>query len=60
MFGRVFHDPEKSFFEVPWDGQYWGRLARFSRSGYDCLILWDDELDDEIEVVEKIRRFMNG
>ena len=60
IFGRVFHDPEKSFFEVPWAGQYWGRLARYSQSGYDCLILWDDELDDEIEVVEKIRRFMNG
>lgn len=59
VFGRVFHDPEQSFFEVPWNKQYWGRLARYSQSGYDCLILWDDELDDEIEVVEKIRRLNN-
>jgi len=57
IFGRVFHDPEKSFFPVGWKRQYFGRISYFAQFGYDCLILWDDELRDEARVVEKIRDF---
>ena len=57
VFGRVFHDPEKSFFPVDWKRQYFGRISYFAQFGYDCLILWDDELKDEAEVVERIRDF---
>ncbi len=60
VFGRVFHDPEKSFFEVSWKRQYWGRMAYYSQLGYDCLFLWDDDLNDEQEIAEKVRGFVNG
>lgn len=61
VFGRAFHDPEESFKDkIPWHQQYWGRLARYSQKGYDCLILWDDELRDEKLTIEKVRGFING
>jgi len=57
LFGRNFHDPNKSPYEIAWHRQYWGRKAYFSQLGYDCLILWDDEIDDENKVVRKIEGF---
>jgi len=58
VFGRVFHDPDKSFFKVPWKNQYFGRMAYYRQNGYDCLIIWDDELDDEEIVASKINEFL--
>jgi hypothetical protein len=59
IFGRVFHDPEVTFKnDVPWYRQYWGRMAYYAQFGYDCLILWDDELGDENAVINKIRGFI--
>lgn len=61
VFGRAFHDPEVSFrAEIPWHQQYWGRLAYYAGLGYNCLILWDDELGNEERVINKIQRFMVG
>jgi G:T-mismatch repair DNA endonuclease (very short patch repair protein) len=61
IFGRSFHDPDASFKdEIPWHQQYWGRRAYYAQFGYDCLILWDDELKDEERVAEKIKRFEEG
>lgn len=36
------------------------RRKFFKRHGYDCLIIWDNELKNEQEVVEKVWRFVNG
>jgi hypothetical protein len=59
VFGRVFHDPEVSFKnEVPWKRQPFGRMAYYAQYGYNCLILWDDELDDEKAVVSKVTSFL--
>jgi hypothetical protein len=59
VFGRIFHDPSKTFkHEVPWRQQYFGRIAYYAQYGYDCLILWDDELDDEKAVVNKVTSFL--
>lgn len=59
VFGRVFHDPEITFKgKIPWHQQYFGRMACYAQFGYDCLILWDDELGDEVNIVEKIRGFI--
>lgn len=61
VFGRIYHDPEVSYKDhIPWKSQYWGRLAHFSQFGYDCLILWDDELDgfSESKIVAKITSFV--
>lgn len=57
VFGRFYHDPEKSFFDVDWKRQKEGRIAYFKQFGYDCLIIWDDELGDEKGVVERIKSF---
>lgn len=58
LFGRTFHDPDKSPYKLKWHRQYWGRLAYFAQHGYDCLILWDNELDDEEALVKRIRPFV--
>jgi len=58
LFGRVYHDPDFTFRkQLPWHQQYWGRLAYYSQLGYKCLIIWDNEMDDEQTVIEKIRSF---
>lgn len=59
IFGRVYHDPEVSFFALDWKRQAFGRLASYAQFGYDCLILWDDELDEQEVVVNKVRSFLN-
>ena len=58
IFGRVYHDPEKSFFSVGWKRQYFGRISYFAQFGYDCLILWDDELKNEEAVVNNVKSFL--
>lgn len=57
VFGRIYHDPESSYFDIDWSRQYWGRLAYYGQLGYDCLILWDDELSDEGQIVNRVRIF---
>jgi len=57
VFGRVFHDPIKSFRQIPLQHTWEGRMALFQSFGWDCLIIWDDELDNEINVVQRIRKF---
>lgn len=60
VFGRAFHDPKESFKEeIPWHQQYFGRMSYYAQHGYDCLILWDDELRNEEVVAQKIERFIN-
>lgn len=55
VFGRVFHDPNETFLdEIPWNQTYEGKMKAFRLCGYDCLIIWDDELEDEGKVVERI------
>lgn len=55
VFGRVFHDPEESFFDVRWSHQYWGRILEYKKRGYDCLILWEDEAKEKM--LERIKEF---
>ena len=59
LFGEVYHDPDKAFFNVNWKRQYWGRMIHYSQLGYRCLIIWDYELRDETRVLEKLKSF-NG
>lgn len=57
LFGEVYHDPSKAFFNIRWKQQYWGRMIHYSQLGYDCLIIWDYELRDEERVLEKLKEF---
>lgn len=61
VFGRAFHDPDKTFREkIPWHQQYWGRIVYYAQFGFDCLILWDNEIFDrpQREIANKITLFM--
>lgn len=56
IFGDYWHDPEQR--EVPFWSTEWGRKQALGQYGYDVLIIWEHELDDEKEVLEKVRRFV--
>jgi len=59
IFGRAFHDPDVSFLEnIPWYRTYRGRIKIFNQHGYNCIVFWDDELNDENLVVDKVVSFM--
>ena len=61
VFGRVYHDPEHTFLKtIPLERQEDGRKKMFSEAGYKTLILWDDELDNEELLVERIGGLING
>jgi len=58
VFGRVFHDPIKTFKDKIKKYQTEeGRKEFFARLGYSCLVLWDDELKHltDAEVVNRIK-----
>lgn len=58
VFGKAFHNPETSFVSVHDCQTEEGRKAAFAKRGFDCLIIWDDELNDEEEIVKGINRFV--
>ena len=54
VFGNYWHTERvRKWFETEE-----GRKAVFAQLGYDTLILWEHELQDEKAVVEKIQKFM--
>lgn len=58
VFGRVFHDPNKTFKDKIKKYQTEeGRKEIFGELGYSCLVLWDDELKNltESEIVDQIK-----
>ena len=59
VFGRVFHDPERSFHTVSWNRTEIGRTAEYKKLGYDCLILWDDELETD-NLFDNINSFLEA
>lgn len=61
VFGRVFHDPTRTFKEkIPWHQTYEGRIEYMRSQGYDCLIFWDDELEDPDTVLERVNAFLTA
>jgi len=60
VFGIVYHNPDKTFLpQVPLIQQEPYRKALYASLGFDCLVLWDDEmkkLSDE-EIMERIKEF---
>ena len=60
LFGRVFHNPKKSFFKIPYERTEQGRIELFKKNGFDTLIVWDSELDNVPVLSEKLMGFHNG
>ena len=60
VFGVPFHDPNRTFLkEIPLTKQEEYRKAVYASLGFDCLVLWDDEmikLSDET-IANKIKSF---
>lgn len=59
LFGRPWHDPKNKYHspKIEYDRTEEGRHKFYESHDYKLLVIWDDELKDEAEVVEKIRDF---
>jgi len=53
LFGKYWHDGN-----VRYHGTEVGRREVFREFGFDMLVIWDYELKDEQNVIEKIRGFL--
>ncbi len=61
FFGSPWHDPAHSDkIDVKYDRTEEGRKKFFTKHGYDCLIIWDDEMGDEAKIVERIKTFIGA
>ena len=60
LFGDVFHNPKKSFFDIDWKRTDVGTKAIYSQYGFKTLIIWENELKDLDKVLEQIKRFDGG
>jgi len=59
VFSRAFHHPAFSFVEnIPWYQQYFGRMACYAQQGYNCLILWDNDLQREEYIAGRVDEFL--
>ena len=54
LFGDYWHSPEIT---DSWRRSELGRMMVFSQFGYRTLIIWERELQDESEVISKIKQF---
>jgi len=59
LFGTPWHDPNHSEkIQIKPSRTENAKRKFYESHGYDCLILWDDELNDEDGVLEKIKMFI--
>ena len=56
LFGEYWHDGKRK--RVRWKSTEFGRRAVFSQLGFECLIVWGNELKSPDELVKKIRSFI--
>ena len=57
IFGDVFHDPNKSFFNIPYKRTEKETIKHYKRFNYNVLILWEKELNNLDLVLKKIKTF---
>jgi hypothetical protein len=56
VFGRVFHDPNKTFIDnLTYDKTEQGAKEYYEQLGYHCIIIWEEELEQPTQVLEKIQ-----
>lgn len=56
LFGEYWHDGKRR--KVRWKSTEFGRKAVYSQLGFECLIIWTNELKSPNEVIDKIRSFV--
>lgn len=54
LFGKRWHNKENQ----PWHRSELGRVMLFNSLGYQCLVIWDRELKDMSQVIDKIKEFI--
>ena len=61
LFGAYFHrhTGRNSYIRLPHSRTEEGRVAKFKEFGFDCLIVWENEMADFTKVCDRIRTF-NG
>jgi len=57
IFGEAFHNPRKSFFNIPFRRTKEGTINHYEKFGFNCLVIWDFELKQPQKVMEKIKEF---
>lgn len=61
FFGRPWHDPNHSDkIKVKPNRTEEAKHKFYESHGYDCLIIWDDELKDEEKIVDRINTFIGA
>jgi len=55
VFGRAFHDPNKAFVNnLTYDKTEQGTKEYYQQHGYFCIVIWEEELKQPQQVLEKI------
>ena len=61
LFGRQFHDPDNTFLKkIDYIRTEKGTLEHYKKFHFGCLIVWEEELKDMDEVLNKILLFEKG
>lgn len=61
LFGRAFHDPKHPLkARIPYHQTEEGTIEHYKRYGFDCFVIWDNELKTPDEVVERIKRWVDA
>jgi len=59
LFGRYWHDPNVNQ-NISERSTYAKTMKHYKKYGFDCLIIWEEELINEKEILQKIERFSGG
>jgi len=58
VFGETYHDPTHSPFRIPSIQQEKPRIAIYRKMGYECLVVWGKEFENEALLLDKINNFL--
>lgn len=58
IFGEVYHDPDKAYFEVDPKRTKEGTIKHYKELSFCCLVIWEKEFQEEDTIVEKVKQFM--
>jgi len=54
IFGRPFHDPDKSWFEIPYSRTEEGTIEFYKNHERRCIVIWDNEINDTELILERL------
>ena len=57
LFGEPFHDPNESFFDIPFNRTEEGTIKHYKKYGWYCLVIWSKELKYPNNVIKGIESF---